>query len=933
MLTANEIRQQFIDFFVKKHGHTAVPSSSVVPHGDDTLLFTNAGMNQFKDVFLGTGSRPYKRAVDTQKCIRAGGKHNDLDDVGKDTYHHTFFEMLGNWSFGDYFKREAIAWAWELLTKDWGLDKSRLHATVFGGDAAEGLARDDEAAELWRTVTDIDPAHIHWGSKKDNFWEMGETGPCGPCTEIHIDRTPDKTGGELVNKGRAEVIEIWNLVFIQFNRAEDRTLTPLPAKHVDTGMGFERVTAVLQDKSSNYDTDVFTPIMEAIGSLVGKKYGGSLGDRDDIAFRVIADHLRMLTFAMSDGALPDNKGRGAVVRSVLRRAFRFGYQRFDQREPFIYKLVPTLVAHMGEAYPDLRKNPERVMEIIKREESDFLRTIQRGLDLFERYVERARAHASGVPVWSGPGYTEVEQEEMPKHFIPDTEKYWYERAGKNVIPGEATFKLHTTSGFPPDLTMQMAEEYGLSVDMAKYHQLMKGHEIISRGEDRGPLVMAVEGELPATDDSPKYGPWMTEATVLGWMQGKQVVRSGRLEANQDVALLLDRTNFYAEQGGQVADTGTIRTPTGQFRVNDTRKLGDSVLHIGRVVDGHLEEGQKAKLGFDLTVRSDTMRNHTATHLLNWALRKVLGGDIEQRGSLVDPDKTRFDFTYQHPLASEEIAEVERLVNEKIYSDLPVNPVVMPLAEAKKIPGVRAVFGEKYPDPVRVLLIGAEKPFEVTPEHSVEFCGGTHLTHTGQAGFCKIVSQEAVGKGVRRVTAVTGREAVATVQRMASVIDEMVARFNCKPAEVASRIDALQEEIKKLQQQLKKGAAGDLQSAADKLLAGAQQVGGARVIVGEMPAGPDEAMRTQVDRLKQTAGSAVVVVGWTDDGKVGLLAAASDDLVKKGLHAGKLVGQVAAVVGGKGGGKPTMAQAGGKEPAKLSEALQLALKLAKEQLGG
>src|SRR5207302_1823222 len=359
MPTANEVRQQFIDFFVKQHGHTAVPSSSVVPQDDPTLLFTNAGMNQFKDVFLGTGTRPYKRAVDSQKCIRAGGKHNDLEDVGRDTYHHTFFEMLGNWSFGDYFKKEAIAWAWELLTKVWKLDKSRLRATVFEGDAAQGLARDDEAAEFWRTQTDIDPSHIHLGSKKDNFWMMGDTGPCGPCTEVHIDRTPDRSGGPLVNKGDARVIEIWNLVFIQFNRDETGKLHPLPAKHVDTGMGFERITAVLQGKESNYDTDVFTPIMSAIGDLVHRKYGGKLDDLNDAAFRVIADHLRMLTFAITDGALPGNKGRGAVLRSVLRRAFRFGYQRFGQREPFIHRLVPELVEHMGRAYPELKANPAR----------------------------------------------------------------------------------------------------------------------------------------------------------------------------------------------------------------------------------------------------------------------------------------------------------------------------------------------------------------------------------------------------------------------------------------------------------------------------------------------------------------------------------------------------------------------------------------------
>src|SRR6516225_2735735 len=390
MLSANEIRRQFIDFFVKKHGHTAVPSSSVVPLDDPTLMFTNAGMNQFKDVFLGTGTRPYRRAVNSQKCIRVSGKHNDLEEVGRDTYHHTFFEMLGNWSFGDYYKAEAIEWAWELLTKEWGIDKSRLHATVFGGDQEYGLEPDDEALKLWTSETDIDPSHVHRFGKKDNFWMMGDTGPCGPCSEIHIDRTPDKSGVKLVNKGDARVIEIWNLVFIQYNRDDAGKLTLLPAKHVDTGMGFERLTAVLQGKESNYDTDVFTPLMDAIGVLVDKKYGGKLDDINDVAFRVIADHLRMLTFAITDGALPDNKGRGSVLRSVLRRAVRFGWQCFNQREPFIYKLVPALVEHMGGAYPELKSNLGRVASVIKGEEADFLKTIERGMALFEKAAERAK---------------------------------------------------------------------------------------------------------------------------------------------------------------------------------------------------------------------------------------------------------------------------------------------------------------------------------------------------------------------------------------------------------------------------------------------------------------------------------------------------------------------------------------------------------------
>jgi alanyl-tRNA synthetase len=904
MPTANEVRQQFIDFFVKKHGHTFVPSSSVVPLDDPTLLFTNAGMNQFKEVFLGTGTRPCKRAANSQKCIRAGGKHNDLDDVGKDTYHHTFFEMLGNWSFGDYFKKEAIAWAWELLTEVWKLDKARLHATVFEGDPSQGLAPDDEAFEYWKTQTDIDPTHIHYGSKKDNFWEMGETGPCGPCSEIHIDRTPDRSGGTLVNKGTADVIEIWNLVFIQFNRGADKKLTPLPAKHVDTGMGFERVTAVLQGKPSNYDTDVFTPIMDAVGRLAGKKYGGKLNDVDDVAFRVIADHLRMVTFAVTDGGQFSNKGRGSVMRSVLRRAVRFGYQRFELRDPCVYKLVPVLVEHMGNAYPELRKNPQRVAEIIKAEELSFLKTIERGIKLYADAAKRARV-------------------------------------GSGVIAGKDVFDLHTTYGFPPDLTRQMAQEDELAIEEAEYRRLwdihiaISGPEIDAETEQTLKLVLPIHGTLQPTDERPKWEGLETEATVLGWVETSdeksRVVDSGTLEKDQAGWLILDRTSFYVEQGGQIGDRGIITTATGSFRVLKLQKVGDTVLHGGVVGEGAIDAGQLTRAQVD-EARDFTRKNHTATHLLNWALRKVLGGEVHQKGSLVDPEKTRFDFSCDLPLTRAQIAEVESLVNERIYADLPVKPVFMSLAEAKKIPGVRAVFGEKYPDPVRVLLIGAERTEDVTPEHSVEFCGGTHLQHTGQAGFFKIVSQEAVSKGVRRVTAVTGREAVATVQKLAAVVDELTGRFRCQPEDLVARVQGLDEEIKKLQQQLKKGAAGDLQSAADKLLGGAVEVNGAKIVVGEMPAGPDEQMRQQLDRLRQKAGSAIIVLGWTEDGKVQLMAAVTDDLVKKGVKAGTLVGEAAKVVGGKGGGRPTMAQAGGKEPAKLAEALQVALKLAREQLG-
>jgi alanyl-tRNA synthetase len=894
MPTANEIRQQFIDFFCEKHGHTFVPSSPVVPHDDPTLLFTNAGMNQFKDVFLGVGSRPYKRAADTQKCIRAGGKHNDLDDVGKDTYHHTFFEMLGNWSFGDYFKREAIQWAWELLTGVWKLDKNRLHVTVFEGSPEEGVPRDDEAAELWRTATDIDPSHVHFFGKKDNFWEMGETGPCGPCSEIHFDSTPDRSGESLVNKGTPSVIEIWNLVFIQFNRNADRSLTPLPAKHVDTGMGLERVVKTIQGKDSNYDTDLFTPIFEAIRQVTNAPpYTGKLDDLKDTAYRVIADHIRLLTFAITDGAVPSNEKRGYVLRSVLRRAERFGWQQLGTKEAFLFKLVPAVVEIMGGFFGELCANPQRVADAIRDEEVGFLATLERGLKLYQEAAKRARSE-------------------------------------NGTISAKDVFDLHTEQGVFVDIVEQMAAEDKLAIDKRGYEQLMDDFRRKS-GEGREyHAILAVQGELPPTDDSLKYKGLTAKAKIIGFVKDNQVGAAGKFKIGDLTSLLLDKTCFYAEQGGQIGDSGTITTNTGTFAVADTQRLGDSVLHIGTVTDGTIKIGQRATL----TVGSDrphTMRHHTTTHLLNWALREVLGDHIEQRGSLVDAEKTRFDFTHSGPLSSQEIGRIESLVNAKITADLLVTPTTLPLAEAKQIAGVRAVFGEKYPDPVRVLLIGPKKPADATREDAIEFCGGTHLQRTGEAGLFKIVSQEAVAKGVRRVTAVAGLRALATMQHQTALLDDLSNKLNCKPDELPQRIESLHEEVKKLHQQLQKGAAHDLAGAADQLFAAAVAVNGAKLIIGEVPAASADAIRTQVDRLRQKAGTSVVALGWADDGKVGLLVAVTDDLVAKGLHAGKIVGQAAQAAGGKGGGNPTLAQAGGRDPSKLAEALTVAKNLATEQL--
>ena len=897
--SSSEIRQQFLDFFCKKHGHTFVPSSPVVPLNDPTLLFANAGMNQFKPYFLGTERPPYSRVANTQKCIRAGGKHNDLDDVGRDTYHHTFFEMLGNWSFGDYFKKDAIAWAWELLTQVWKLDPTRLHVTVFEGDPANGIPRDDEAAGFWKAVG-VPESQIHLGNKKDNFWEMGNTGPCGPCTEVHIDRTPDRTGGKLVNAGTDRVIEIWNLVFIQFNRNEDQSLTPLPAQHVDTGMGFERICSVLQGKGSNYDTDVFTPIFAAIQQATGADpYTGQLDDLKDTAYRVIADHIRTLTFALTDGATIGNVGRDYVLRRILRRAERYGHQVLGTGdEPFLHELVPVVVENFGSAFPELKNHPQRVRDQIYDEEVGFLRTLKRGIKLFDDVADRTR------------------------------------QAGRTVISGEDAFKLHDTYGVLIDITEQMAGEQGMTVDHAGFEKAMEAAHEASKAGAKKVNVAAVKGELPPTDDAPKYGTAQVEATVLGWVVDNAVVRQGKLTAGESAALLLDRTGFYAEQGGQVGDAGTITGTCGaSFEVEDTQRLGDTVLHVGTLDSGELAVDDRVLLNPSIDRRVDTMRNHTATHLLNRALRQVLGGDVEQKGSLVDEFKTRFDFSHDRPLSGEQLRDIERLVNRAVVRDQPVAAVVMPLAEAKTLPGVRAVFGEKYPDPVRVVMVGAESPEQVTHDLSVEFCGGTHVPRTGTIGPFKIVSQEAVAKGVRRIVAVTGRKALDELENRNAVLDELTARLQCRPEELPARVETLQEHVKALEQQINKAAAADVAGAVDKLLADAPTVGGAALVVGQLAAGtPADAVRAQVERIKQKAGSAFVVLGWTEDeGKVSLLAALSPDLVKKGLKAGDVVKQVAAVVGGSGGGRPEMAQAGGKDPSKLPDAIKKAAELGKEML--
>ena len=959
--SAAQIREEFIDYFVQRAGHTFAPSSPVVPHDDPTLLFTNAGMNQFKDVFLGQGTRPYKRAVNTQKCIRAGGKHNDLEDVGKDTYHHTFFEMLGNWSFGDYFKAEAIKWAWDLLTDVWKLDKRRLHATVFQGDESENLKPDDEAAGLWRTMTDIDPSHIHLGSKKDNFWEMGESGPCGPCSEIHYDGTLDISGGKLVNAGDPRVIEIWNLVFIQFNRGNDGKLTPLPAKHVDTGMGFERIVRVIQHKQSNYDTDIWSPIFMAIESHTGAHpYRGKMNDAVDIAYRVIADHVRCLAVAITDGARPGNEGRGYVLRRILRRGVRHAHQTLGVKGPLLCNLVPSVVETLGNAFPELAKNPVQVANVIREEEEAFLKTLDRGIELFDDAAKRAK---------------------------------------NKVISAEDAFKLHDTYGFPIDLTRVMAEERGMRVDEEGFHKLMEQARALSRtkstesGSDDFTLspgaIARLKGmNIQPTDDIDKYHGRPITAKLEAIWNGADFDEDAGI--TRRVSLILDRTNFYAEQGGQIGDTGDIRSLSEaatsgmrlalnvesegpiadygssmrgsvSFCVEETRAMGGYVLHIGHITDGEMRVGDAVTAQLDRSRRDSIRSNHTSTHLLNLALREVLGDGADQRGSLVADDRLRFDFSFGHAMKPEQIEAVEQIVNTAIDSHLQVHAEAVPLDKAKLISGVRAVFGERYPDPVRVVSIGVPvKELMTDPgssrwrRFSIEFCGGTHLSATDEAKRFVLISEQALAAGVRRIVALTGAAAMAAditgreleerATNAAKLSDDLLqAEFDdivklseeltlsaVRRVRLHWRIETLRDRVKSLRKSAQSAARGTVVEQARALVERAN----GKIIVEQISGGDRDSLLAAMDvvKAKRPDAAAMLVSANEVESKVFIVAAVPKSFIELGLKAGDWVKQAAAACGGSGGGRPDLAQAGGKEPARVREAMTAARSFAQQKIG-
>jgi len=892
--TANQIRSDFIKFF-EERGHKFVPSAPVVPIGDATLLFTNAGMNQFKDIFLGLSNPDYTRAANSQKCIRAGGKHNDLEEVGVDTYHHTFFEMLGNWSFGDYFKAEAIEWAWQLLTDVWKMDPQRLHATYFEGDKTHGVEPDEESRRLWTKF--LPEERIHPGNLKDNFWEMGETGPCGPCSEIHYDDTPDKSGGSLVNRDTPNVIEIWNLVFIQFSRNGDGKLSPLPARHVDTGMGLERVARFMQGKKSNYDTDLFTTLINAISEVTGKKYDRSETDEKDIAFRVIADHLRTLTFAITDGCVPSNESRGYVLRRILRRASRFG-RVLGMHEPFIYKLIPTLTDLMGDAFVEIRERQEFVANVIESEEANFGRTLDRGIEIFSSAAKRG------------------------------------EKSKDKTISGDDAFALYDTYGFPLDLTQLMARERGLKVDTSRFEELMEQQRQRARAAQKDTAVFAglADTELPVTDDSHKYRTHKCEASILGFIDEEGFRKQGSIELGKKASLVLDKTCFYAEAGGQVGDCGTIESVDSNFIVENTTKVADCVLHQGKVAEGTFNAGDKVIAAVSKD-RNAIKKNHTATHLLQWALQQVIGKSVSQQGSLVGPDYLRFDFTCPRALTKEQVAEVESLVNEKIAQDFPVSWVEMPIDKGREL-GAMALFGEKYGDVVRVVAIGAEDEHRVGDAFSREFCGGTHIERLGTIGGFKITKEESIASGVRRITALTGTGLTTYLSQRSDIIDELSRTLKVPAEQIIDRVNALIEENKKLGKELKaasKRGGTDVISEARQLLEKAEKIGETSIVIGKLSPTDAEQARTAVDMIKKKTKSAAVVFGYADGDRANLIAGVTDDLIKKGVKAGDIVKEIAPIVDGGGGGRPQMAQAGGKNPEKIDDALARAEEIIKAKL--
>jgi alanyl-tRNA synthetase len=938
-MTSAEIRQSFLDFFREKK-HTIVPSSPLLPDAPN-LLFTNAGMNQFVPIFLGQQKPSWKppRVADTQKCIRAGGKHNDLEDVGLDTYHHTFFEMLGNWSFGDYFKKEAIESAWELLVERWRFPAPRLYATVYQPGPGEPSEFDREAYDHWARLfreADLDPkVHVLSSGKADNFWMMGDTGPCGPCSEVHIDLTPDgDTRGELVNKSDPRCIEIWNLVFIQFNANPDGSFAPLPQRHVDTGMGFERAVAIIQGTknladfsgaTSNYETDVFRPIFDELEKLSGKKYASTLPtvgrlcetpaadtaalqhqnepEKIDVAFRVIADHIRALSFSIADGIIPSNEGRGYVLRRILRRAVRYG-RTLGFHEPFFFKLVDVVAKTMGDVFPEVRTQQSKIKETIRREEEAFNKTLDRGIELFEREVARLLGSA---------------------------------------ISGEFAFKLYDTYGFPLDLTELMARERGLTVDVAGFEKLMDQQRERARKAQKKEEISVEEDQLEVEPTKfLGYDFLETESVVDRVLPGKQP---------GEVNIVLDRTPFYAEMGGQVGDRGLLHVPghdwteIGRLRVTDTQKRGDVFVHRAQIVEGRAPEpGEAVRISVDADRRKWIQGHHTVTHLLHWALHEVVSRDASQKGSYVGPDKLTFDFS-SAPLTPQQKRDVEKLVNEKIAENAPVSWTEIPFAEAKQRKDIIQFFGEKYGDTVRVLQIGGAP--RALNGYSMELCGGTHVSSTGEIGPFRIVKEEAIAAGTRRIEAVAGdaartwakqeaprqQEKFETLARKKPDIAPLPAfKDDAGTAEMLKQIDAraahlekLDADVREWEKKTAKSVEAELKSTAAHIASElARSEAGKDFSVAEVPDADGKLLQAIVDALKSKFKGPIFLAG-TRDASVALVAYVPSPLTAK-FQANKLIQQIAPIVGGKGGGRPESAQGAGKDASKINEALSKAREL-------
>ena len=877
-MTSAQVRESFIKFFESK-GHLFVRSSPVVPHDDPTLMFTNAGMNQFKAIFLGDNPKGWKRVCNSQKCLRVSGKHNDLDVVGRDNYHHTFFEMLGNWSFGDYYKKEAIAWAWELLTEVWKLPKERLFATVYEDD--------DEAWQIWKDVSGLPDDRIMRFDGHSNFWEMGDTGPCGPCSEIHYDRGDLATQAETfkdpikgVNGENDRYIEIWNNVFMQYERLSDGSLVPLKAKNVDTGMGFERICAILQGKTSNYDTDVFTPIISKVAELSGVPYSDN---EKGTPHRVIADHLRALSFAIADGALPSNEGRGYVLRRILRRASRFA-RLLGQKEAFIYKLVQVLADTMGDAFPEIRERKDFVANVIKSEEESFIRTLDAGLERFES-------------------------------ISADLKK-------GEKIPGDKVFLLYDTYGFPPDLTGILAEEKGLLIDEEGYEKCMQEQKDRARANmKKGINTMGSEGWTEYAVGSTQFVGYEADTAkvkVLRYREDKGIL-----------SIVLDTTPFYAEMGGQVGDKGLLQADGLDIAIFDTIRVNDTIVHRGKVTKGEANKDTMsvefvAKV--DTRLRDDIRANHSATHLLQAALRQVLGTHVAQQGSRVEPGLLRFDFSHFQAMTKEEILQVEDIVNEKIRATLPVNTDVMNVDEAKAS-GAMALFGEKYGEEVRVVKMGA-----CGEEFSKELCGGLHVQNTGAIGMFKIVSEASVSSGVRRIEALTGRGAMALFRLEDSVLTVLRDKLRAKNDAIVERFELTLENARKLEKELADAKLQIAASAAAELLKNPEQVGEAKLYIRDTKV-PDDGFKTLLDGIAQKIADDEVVVLGNVSGAAGSIAVlVGKALQKKGIKAGDLVKELAAYANGRGGGRPDRAQAGTREVDKVSGAIQHATDIVKTKLG-